>query len=85
MGSWAPKKVHQTMRVMAVEHKRQLGGEFEVQRKAQALLDMDCGNEGLHSVLRGKLNRLVRKIKGYSESEALVILIFVSGERSCSL
>ena len=25
-------------------------------------------NEGLHSVLRGKLNRLVRKTKGYSKS-----------------
>ena len=25
-------------------------------------------NEGLHSVLRGKLNRLVRRTKGYSKS-----------------
>ena len=25
-------------------------------------------HEGLHSVLRGKLNRLVRKTKGYSKS-----------------
>ena len=29
-------------------------------------------NEGLHSVLRGKLNRLVRKTKGYSENEVML-------------
>ena len=29
-------------------------------------------NEGLHSVLRGKLNRLVRRTKGYSKSEAML-------------
>ena len=30
-------------------------------------------NEGLHSVLRGKLNRLVRKTKGYSKSEDMLV------------
>ena len=29
-------------------------------------------NEGLHSVLRGKLNRLIRRTKGYSKSEAML-------------
>ena len=29
-------------------------------------------NEGLHSVLRGKLDRLVRKTKGYSKSLAML-------------
>ena len=38
-------------------HKHQVGKGSEVHR-----------HEGLHSVLRGKLNRLVRKTKGYSKS-----------------
>ena len=29
-------------------------------------------NEGLHSALRGKLNRLIRRTKGYSKSEAML-------------
>ena len=29
-------------------------------------------NEGKHSVLRGKLNRLVRRTKGYSKSEEML-------------
>ena len=29
-------------------------------------------NEGLHSVLRGKLNRLVRRTKGYSKSAQML-------------
>ena len=29
-------------------------------------------NEGLHSVLRGKLNRLIRRAKGYSKSVAML-------------
>ena len=30
-------------------------------------------NEGLHSVLRGKLNRLVRRTKGYSKSMEMLV------------
>ena len=30
-------------------------------------------NEGLHSVLRGKLNRLVRKTKGYTKVKEMLI------------
>ena len=31
-------------------------------------------NEGLHSVLRGKLNRLMRRTKGYSKSLSMLSL-----------
>ena len=31
-------------------------------------------NDGLHSELRGKLNRLVRRIKGYSKTDGMLIL-----------
>ena len=31
-------------------------------------------NEGLHSVLRGKLNRLVRRAKGYSKTDGMLTL-----------
>ena len=30
-------------------------------------------NEGLHSVLRGKLNRLARKTKGYTKGKEMLI------------
>ena len=39
------------------QNKHEVGKGSEVNR-----------NEGAHSVLRGKLNRLVRKTKGYSKS-----------------
>ena len=29
-------------------------------------------NEGLHSVLRGKLNRLIRRTKGYSKKQEML-------------
>ena len=31
-------------------------------------------NEGLHSVLRGKLNRLVHRTKGYSKTDEMLTL-----------
>ena len=31
-------------------------------------------NEGLHSVLRGKLNRLARRTKGYSKTDGMLTL-----------
>ena len=31
-------------------------------------------NEGLHSVLRGKLNRLVRRTKGYSKTDGMLTM-----------
>ena len=30
------------------------------------------GNEGLHSALRGRLNRLVRRTKGYSKADGML-------------
>ena len=30
-------------------------------------------NEGLHSILRGKLNRLARRIKGYTKSVEMLV------------
>ena len=33
-------------------------------------------NEGLHSALRGRLNRLVRRAKGYSETDGMLTLSF---------
>ena len=36
-------------------------------------------NDGLHSVLRGKLNRLVRRTKGYSKTDGRLTMSACAG------
>ena len=55
---------YETYRSDAYEAYRRLDLGSHVVRKGSEV----NRNEGLHSVLRGKLNRLVRRTKGYSKS-----------------